>query len=655
MSRPIVIGNGNLLVGLDERGQVRDFYFPRVGHSNQVSGASGSYVHRIGVWIDGDLKWLSDNSWDISIKYTKSSGASDITAHNESLGITLSMTDVVHNEKNIFLRKIVVTNEWESDREIRLFFGQEFRISESRRGDTAFYDPRVRSIVHYKGHDAFLVYAGIGDEGFTDYTVGLFGIENREGSYTDAEDGVLSQNPIEHGSVDSVIGLTFVIKANEQATVHYWIVAGTTINETHEIHNHLLELGPEQIIKSTEGYWRAWKKKDSQTLAPLTKKLKDLYRHSLLIIRLHTDNQGGIIASSDTDILNQGRDTYGYVWPRDAAMAIHALDRGGHIDVSQKSFKFLAQLLEPEGYLMHKYRVDGVLGSSWHPWIQKGEPRLPIQEDETAIVLFMLGKHYAYAQDIELIEEFYNTLIEPSADFLYTYIENDTGLPIDSYDLWEEKYGSSTYTASSVYGALLVAAEFSAMLGKRENAKKYRDRSEIIKRAILTYLFDVDVNAFIKGVRHEDGSLKYDKTLDISSIFGIVEFGVLEPHDKRVKDSFEIITNKLHVDTEIGGYMRYEGDNYYKTGENASPNPWCITTLWVARHHIRCAKKRSDLKEALLLIEWVYEKATESGILPEQINPYTGEHLSTAPLVWSHAEYVITVDEYVKKYSSLKK
>jgi len=40
-------------------------------------------------------------------------------------------------------------------------------------------------------------------------------------------------------------------------------------------------------------------------------------------------------------------------------------------------------------------------------------------------------------------------------------------------------------------------------------------------------------------------------------------------------------------------------------------------------------------------------------VLPEQINPYTGAPISVAPLVWSHAEYAITVLDYLKKLEEL--
>lgn len=654
MSRPITLGNGNLLVGLDNRGQVRDFYFPYAGHANHVSGASGSYLHRIGVWTNGTMRWLSDPSWEIDVQYSKDLGTSNIYAKNFDIGVSLHMTDGVHNEKNVFIRKIEVTNNRNDTRDIKLFFGQEFRISESRRGDTAYYDPRVRSIVHYKGHNAFLVHAMIRGVAFTDYSVGLFDIEGRMGSFTDAEDGELSRNPIEHGSVDSVIGLTMNIEGGGTVEAHYWVVAGRSIEEAHSLHAYVLDESPEILLESTDRYWHAWTEKESRDFGTLHERIVSQYKISLAVIRVHTDNHGGIIASSDSDMLNQGRDTYAYVWPRDATINANALDRAGYTDVTQRYFKFIAKCMETGGYLMHKYRVDGVLGSSWHPWVQDGMYKLPIQEDETAIVLFMLAEHYAHAKDLEFIESLYNPFIEPCADFIEKYIDHEIGLPLGSYDLWEEKYGTSTYTASAVYGGLQGAAEISALLGKRENAARYRKTAERVKEAILSYLYDVHSETFVKLLRHEKGGkLFYDKTIDMSSLFGIISFGVLDVFDKRVQTAFTHSIERLKVPGDFGGFMRYEGDNYYRTGEHAPPNAWCITTLWVARYYIRLAKSRAELENALAILNWTCDRATVSGILPEQIHPYTGVHLSTAPLVWSHAEFVITVDEYLKKYATL--
>lgn len=655
MSRSIVHGNGSLLIGLDHFGQVRDFYYPYAGHANHVSGASGSYTHRLGVWVDGHVHWLSDPGWQITIATPHDTESYTIEAVHDAIKLTVLINDVVHNEHNVFIRSIKIRNRSDVARDVRLFFGQEFRISESQRGDTAFYDPRVHAIIHYKGHNAFLIHATHDGKGFEDYSVGLFGIEGKSGTFADAEDGVLSRNPVEHGSVDSVIGVHTKIGPLKEAQVYYWIVAAASIREAHTLHGLVLTETPERLRVSTERYWAAWVEKGAERVHAIAAPLRDLYRDSLKVMRVHTDARGGIIASSDTDILNQGRDTYSYVWPRDSAFTAYAFCRAGYVDVAKRYFMFMAERIEPAGYLMHKYRVDGVLGSSWHPWVRDGMMELPIQEDETAIVLFTLGQYHALAEDIEFIESLYNTFIEPAADFLAGYIDPENDLPLGSYDLWEEKYGTSTYTAATVYGALLVAADFSALLGKRDNALKYRARAERMQRAIMEHLYDPHTGTFVKLVRREhDGTYTIDRTLDMSSIHGVTTFGVLGVHDVRAEKAFLAMEAALRVPGAVGGHMRYVGDNYYRTGQDQSPNPWCISTLWVAQYHIRSARTRSELEPAYALLEWVRAHASSSGILPEQLHPNTGAHLSTAPLVWSHAEYIHTVYEYEKKHRSLK-
>ncbi|MCA9361178.1 glycoside hydrolase family 15 protein [Candidatus Kaiserbacteria bacterium] len=654
MARAATLGNGNILVGLDYRGQVRDFYYPFVGHANHVSGASGNYVHRLGVFVDDKISWLDEESWDVTVGADPETVTGSVVAINTKLGITLKSIDVVHNEENIFLRSFTLTNDKKTKREITLFISQQFRISESRRGDTGFYDPRVGAIIHYKGTDTFLVNAFNGDKQFTEYNIGLFGIEGREGTYHDAVDGVLEKNPVEHGSVDSVIGMSVNLASGGTSDFSYWIVCGANISETHKLNQLVLEETPEALVRTTEKYWKAWISKDARDLSLLSKPLQTLYTRSLTTIRVHTDNRGGIIASSDTDMLHHGRDTYSYVWPRDAAIIAHSLDLNGYSDATKQFFSFMAKRLEPDGYLMHKYRSDGTLGSSWHPWMIDGRPELPIQEDESALVLYMLWQHYALVKDLEFIESLYNDFIEPVANFMSEFMVGETGLPEATYDLWEEKFGTHTYTASAVYGALLAASSFANLLGKEEPARTYSAVAQRIQSSIMSQLYDEETGMFIKCLRaYDDRDVEYDKTVDISSFFGPIYFGVIDIDDERVERAIKVIEARLRVQASSAGYMRYENDNYYTLQDAGSPNPWVITTLWVAQYHIMKAKNIDELKPAYDLLEWTCSHATAGGVLSEQMHPHTREHLSTSPLIWSHAEFVITADAYIKKYQEL--
>jgi len=651
MARAITIGNGNILIGLDYSGQVRDFYFPYVGLTNHVSGASGNFVHRLGVFVDGEMSWLESGDWQTTVEYGDDTAVMYMTAVSERLGVSLSGKAAVHNEKNIFLREFTVTNRKEERREIKLFISQQFRIAESRRGDTGLYDPRVGAVLHYKGQDIFLVNGSHNDKQFSEYNIGLFGIEGKEGTYHDAFDGRLECNPVEHGSVDSVLGFGEVLAGGASYRVDYWIAVGCSVEEVHELDAHVREETPARLIASTESYWRAWLTTENRNLSPLPEHLQKLFKQSLFIIRIHTDNRGGIIASSDTDMLHHGRDTYSYVWPRDAAVIAYALDVAGYTDVTRRFYQFMADCLEPQGYLMHKYLPDGSLGSSWHPWLIAGREILPIQEDETASILFMLWKHYELHRDLEFIESIYNSFIEPAARFMCDYIESETGLPQASFDLWEEKYGTSTYTASSTYGGLMAAARFANILGKENDSRTYQAVAERLKSAIVHYLYRPELKAFAKQVLHTEDGLQYDNVIDTSSFFGPFLFGVLEDDDELITTSAKTVQEKLMVG-DIG-LIRYQQDNYYRQGDEASPNPWIITTLWLAQYQIATAKNFKQLEKVQEILEWVYSNASSSGALSEQMRPHSTEHLSTSPLVWSHAEYVLTVHAYCKKYRDL--
>lgn len=656
MSKAVTIGNGSLLVGLDYRGQVRDLYYPFVGEPNHVSGASGNFVHRIGVFVDNQISWLDSPDWQITIGSDANTAVGSMFAVNKNLELTLSSKDAVHNEQNVFLRDFSLTNTSDRKREVKLFLSQQFRISESRRGDTAFFDPRVNAIVHYKGKVALLVNAFINGKQFTEYNIGLFGIEGREGTYLDAVDGVLEKNPIEHGSVDSVIGLSATLDTDEAANINYWVVCGENIPEAHTLDAYVLDETSSRLIAGTEAYWQAWLEKETRDLSLLPAELKTLFNRSLITIRVHADNNGGIIASSDTDMLHHGRDTYSYVWPRDAANVALALDVAGYHDATKRLYSFIANCAEPAGYLMHKYRTDGVLGSSWHSWMHNGEPRLPIQEDETAAIIFTLWEHYEKCRDLEFIESLYNPFIEPAAKFLCDYIEPVTGLPQASFDLWEEKYGTSTYTSASVYGGLMAASRFAMILGKDDDARTYQAVAQRLQTAIGQYLYDKELGMFVKHVLHEsDGELTYDRTLDTSSFYGLILYEVFDIDDERITTSAKTVNKTLQVQSDSKGFVRYEADGYYRMQDADSPNPWVITTLWMAQYYIKKATKLADLKKALELLEWTCSHATASGILAEQMHPRTREHLSTAPLIWSHAEYVLAVDAYMKKAIELTK
>ena len=654
MSRSIVLSNGELCVALDNHGIVRDLYYPHVGYEDHVRG---HYLHRVGVWIDGQMSWLSDDpEWQISISCEEEALASAIVARHARLKVELAFKDIVYNEKPVFVRRVTVTNESDRAREIKLYFAHQFEIYKAHGGDTAFFDPASHSVIHYKGHRVFLIAATLDGEPFADYATGRTGFNGQEGTHRDADDGILSQNPIEHGPADSVIGLYANYPAGQSRTAFYSLSAAKSIAEARKLNEYVVKKTPEHLLRTASDYWRAWINAYEWDFKGLAAEHAALFKRSLMYVRAAVDVEGGIIASVDSDMLQYGYDTYCYVWPRDSAYAALALDRAGDTNVARRFFEFCRGVISDEGYYLHKFLPDKSFGSSWHPWINGGVPQLPIQEDETALVVHAFHEHYKKTHDLEFLEQMYAPLIEKAADFMISYRDPETKLPQPSYDLWERKRGTSTFTSSAVYGALIAAAELSKILGKEKHEARYRQAASEIRDGILKYLWD-DKNAMFANmiVGSKDGKLAYDQTLDISSVYGVYAFGILPASDPKLARAWDKTVRELSQGISTGGIARFENDDYFRIEGPSTGNPWFITTLWYAEYLIEIAKSDSDLDRVREIFSWVTRHAQPSGVLSEQLNPQTGEQVCAAPLTWAHGEYVTAVLKYLDKVAGFKK
>lgn len=650
MPKHITLGNGSILVGIDKHACVKDFYYHYAGLENHIGK---DMVHKIGFWVDGNFKWIDDGTWNISIDGEKGTMASNIIARNSSLGIEVKINGVVYNEKNVFIREIKIINLDKKEKNVKIYFNQQFNISQNFIGDTAYFDPDTNSMIHYKGRRVFLVNVEHDGKVFTEYSTGLIGIEGKSGTYKDAEDGELSGNPIEHGQVDSVMGIEIKLESLGSETLYYWLIASKSIKKAKEINDYVRSNNPYHLIKSTKDYWKAWVYNQNFSFYGLSEKIIDLFNMSLIQIRTHVSKNGCIIASGDSDLFQFGRDTYSYMWPRDAAFSSIALAKAGDFNASRRFFEFCAKVITEEGYFMHKYRPDRSLGSSWHPWVVDGAKQLPIQEDETALVLQALWTHYELSKDLEFIEDVYKTLIKKPAEFMVEYRDKKTGLPKPSYDLWEEKFGVSTFTSSSVYGALITASKFAKLLGKTNYSLRYSRAADSVKNGIMNNLYDKDTGMFYRMIVPHKGGDQIEKTVDMSSVYGIYRFGVLQHGDERLEKAMNLTKERLWVNTEVGGMARYEGDKYLRVDGNYPGNPWFITSLWYTQYLLEKLSNESQLPEMVSRFMWVVDRALPSGVLSEQLHPFTSMPLSSAPLTWSHAEYVITIIKYLEKLEEL--
>jgi GH15 family glucan-1,4-alpha-glucosidase len=240
---------------------------------------------------------------------------------------------------------------------------------------------------------------------------------------------------------------------------------------------------------------------------------------------------------------------------------------------------------------------------------------------------------------------------------LASFRDPETGLPLPSYDLWEERHGVIGWTVGSTYGGLKAAAQFAEAFGETGLSEKYGRAAAEMKEGADRYLWQPDMNCFARMInRKPDGSWEVDKVID-ASLVGLWQFGMYPPDDPKIANTMLAIRDRLWVQTEVGGIARYENDHYHQVSQdisNVPGNPWFITTLWLAEWYAATAQTLQDLKPSLELLEWVASHALPSGVLAEQVNPYTNDPLSVSPLTWSHAAYVTSVQFYLQAVIRVK-
>jgi GH15 family glucan-1,4-alpha-glucosidase len=648
MARPIVLSNGELHVGLNKYGLVHDFYYPYVGFENHAAGTD--LRHKVGVYVDGKISWLDDkDQWTFTFRYPHTALIGHTLAKNESLGIILEFDDCVDAEISLFMRNIHVVNLSDTQREIKLFMHQAFAIGDSRSNtDTAQYLPDSNAILHYRGRRAFVISGLSGEQPFDQYSIGLFGIENHEGSFKDAEDGILEGNNVEHGRVDSILGFTLNVEAQSSARVHYWVAAGMSTREALYIHRQISDDGLSKRLHDTAHWWREWLKPALGIGKNVPEAHQELFIQSLMIIKSQMDKRGAVIASTDSTLLNYSKDNYAYSWPRDGAYTVWPLIRLGYYDEAYRFFEFSKRGLHPGGYLMHKYRADGALGSSWHPYVHGDSAAPPIQEDETALVVFVFAQFYQMNKNSTLIKDFYQSMIKPMADFLAEFIDESTGLPKPSYDLWEQHYLTSTYTTAVTYGALLAASELAIVAGDQESAVTWRTSADDIKLAALKHLFNTERQVFYKGLISRGGEIEKIETLDTSAVFGAFMYGLFDADSSEMRASILTTKEVFKLSDTVIGLPRYEDDDYRRTHAEVNGNYWLITSLWMAQYTL----EQGDTAHTMRTLDWVKSHALKTGMLGEQVDPVDNTVVSPAPLTWSHAEYLSTLLDLVGKTKS---
>lgn len=573
MARDLVFGNGTFYVAMDRRGLIRELCWPVVGAPNHLAGRK----IRLGIRRDnGWFSWLGDDGWSVRQWYEGEVGVTEWT------GFGIRVLRMVEMYGSAFYQKFYC----DLDEEFMFYQAHDLRIGETDIGDTCFYvDGDDQIMVHFK-NDVAVAFFGRGLTGRLDQVAcGMNGVMGLEGTWRDAEDGVLSGKPIEQGSVDSVFGIRvrgewtahFSVDRTVEGSAEYSCVFGGLPQKL-----RVAEVRVRQILTSPIN---------------LDEYLNDLRSGQLVeiserVIVANSGEGGRVVAAIDSDIMENNRSNYAYVWMRDAVLTASALEE--KVDLA----RFVPEC-DHDSFIWQKYHPLGHRGSTWHPWV--GERSFPYQMDETAL---LVSYCYRTGQSLELAERWLE-LLEGAV--------GEDGLPRPSWDLWEERFGIHFWTSATVAQAFFDSGREQS---GRDLVGAMREHFHPVEGRIPRRLGE--------GVA------------DTSVLAGCL--WCQELRAEFLDRAVEMVEQYLLMDTNCRGVARYEGDYYCRVREGYPGNPWVICTMWLARGYWLQGRK----DEADDLLVWCEDLASLSGMLSEQYHPDTREPLSVCPLTWSHAEYLET-------------
>lgn len=602
-----ILGNGSLLVTVSERGEVERLFWPNVDHGQHLGEL------RLGLEADGETLWLDEAPFTWSQAYEDGTSLLRTTALDGRGAVEL--TDLVTPGEPVLVRGV------RSPVAGRLVVSCRPALDGDERSVAAYVDPTTGALVFYLRGVALAVTA-VGDD--------------VEATLTEAGDGAATDVVVHRAPVEGSISCRLEPGAEALVLAAF----GATPDEAIARLARPAATGLDVLASERASYDR-----EALALARGTRVrasgLERLYARSLLVLEQLSDREtGAVIAAPEFDPAFEQSGGYGFVWPRDLAYVVLAELAAGRGDLAGPALRWLAREQAPEGLWLQRYWTDGSLAPSW------GLHQL----DETGVVAFAYEAAWRELGDAALDRELWPSA-RAAGDFLHDFIDEDTGLPLPSVDLWEQSDGQHAYTAAAVYGGLRACAAM-AERHERGRAERYREAAERVRLGIETFLWSEEHGRFLRSrwvARSDDAGseppaifetrLRYptravrsadpeDARVD-SSLLGLSwPFRAVDPGSERMRATVDAVVERLGL--EDGGVLRHEDDDY------AGGNPWLISTLWLGLAG-RLAGDDAALERAL---EYTLARQTSLGLLPEQVTR-NGEPAWVVPLGWSHAMLVL--------------
>ena len=625
-----ILGNSRILATFGAAGEIMTFFFPHIDYpQNLQEGMPAVYIGPRGA---GQLSWTYEPCWQATQSYVPRRNILHTDLLHATAGLELRITDLVMPHTGLLVRRFQLTNISSTPQEGVLLQYLYLRLGEMGRKNSARRLDDIPAIVQYWRH---LCFAMGGDP--PDATqIGKADPHAPNNAKRDMGDGILTNQREDLGDVDLAFAWNYTLQSGE--TLDRVFLISAALNEPAalaQLTRHQAQ-GYQALYDAADAWWAGW-------LAPaapvhLAPAFTDAYYRALLALRLLYDAQtGALLAAPEFDPLFERSGGYGFVWPRDAAEVVLALDAAGIPDMVESFFAWARTAQHPHGYWEQRYWVTGERGPGWCSFLDA------IQIDQTGAMLYALGRHAEHlpAAERPAFHERYWSMLENAACYLMAAL-GPNGLHTQAFDLWEKFRGSFTYSNAAIAAALWTAAAWGEARGLPEQAAAWRGAADRIKAVLLATCWNGEY--FARGFT-ERGDL--DWSVD-SSILGLCEpFNLLSldnPEERAMVERLaRVVQTRLAKTLPEGeAIMRHEGDDYVEGSAGG------VNTLWLARVLLRLAThyaagdpdRAADYRaQAEPYLRVVAARATGAGLLPELIGGGATPYWA-APHGWAMASFI---------------
>jgi glucoamylase len=631
-----ITGNSAMLVSLGRTGRLYRLWWPHIDYPQHVDEI------RTGLRLGdshGGVTWFDDpnSGWQHTADYVPHTNAYRVNASHPEFPMTVEQTDYAIPGQALMVREYKLTYNGHEAKDVEFYHYSSFRIMDNELYASTEFRGEEDALLHFRHEYAFAVGSA---EVCTGYQAG-------NGSWHGACNGYLNGNDIDMQS-DGALKWTFsAIQPGQTVVFAVYIAAGQSRGEALEALSIGKSKSQNEWYAEMEGYWANYLSA-AKPCPGGNDQIQALYERSLLAMKLMADEATGtIVAAPEFDELFSRCGGYAYSWGRDAAFVTTAFNKAGLGELTKKFYEWSLTAQEPDGSWQQRHYHDGKLAPSWG-----------LQIDEGSSLIWGMWEYYVHAgEPAQFLQEMWPA-IEKGADFLVRYVDPDTGLPMPSRDLWEEREGEHTYSAAAVSGGLKAAASFARRKGESELADEWEKVAQSIAASIESSCWNESRGSYYRGLKltvskdtydyirscggggfvqqrnkgYEKFVVDYDSVVDISLLGLSVPFDVVPVDHPRMVQTADTI-EQLLTSPHIGGIKRYENDNYI------GGNPWILTTLWLC--HYRTLQGKYE--KARELLDYAVRHVTSSGLLPEQVDQHSGETAWVVPLTWSHAMFVLAV------------